>query len=270
MLKGLKSDKPIPPTLVLLNGVSFSAVVGGTFDARSNSSFEALHIEDGSHNSIRNVVAFSHVDEAWSSTVTIRGGTRHELAHSRVNGGGLAARCAWTISTSFALVHDNVIEECIKHALDFDAYTSSSAAYNNLARHNGPPDGYGQAIFVEETASGNFIFNNTLTKNLNGIAVYSLDVGPVQGNIIANNRIEDSVKYGISAGGGLEDATRESKNNIFVGNILKNNAEGDCWIQHGSDGSVEGDYWVSNVGDGQKIDWQANPESSSAVSVFDP
>ena len=56
-------------------------------------------------------------------------------------------------------------------------YTSSSAAYNNLCEDNRE-----EGIFVEETASGNFIFNNTVRRNGCGIGVYSMAVGPVCGD----------------------------------------------------------------------------------------
>ena len=194
------SNEAVPPGLVAMQDVTYSAVIGGTFDARGNVSYEAIHIEGGSHNSIRGVTVLGSVNEAWKSMVTVRGGTRHEVAHSTMDGGELAFRCLWTISTSAALVHDNTIERCFGHALDFDAYTSSSAAWNNLVHECGTD--VGQGIFVEETASGNFIFNNTLRNNRNGIAIYSLDVGPVIGNIIANNVVENSEMYGVSSGGG--------------------------------------------------------------------
>ena len=257
--------------LLSLHGVSYSAVVGGSFDARGNASWEGIHVEDGGHNSIRRVLVRASVNEAWKSMVTVRGGTRHEVSHSTLDGGGLAGRCAWTIATSSALVHDNTIQGCVGHALDFDAYTSGSAAWNNLVQDNGPEvQGYGQGIFVEETASGNFIFNNTLRRNLNGIAVYSLDVGPVTGNIIANNLIEDSTVRGISSGGGSgTSGPQHAEKNIFVANVARNNSAGDFWVMHGN---VEGDYWVSNEsGETDKVIWDGtDPKSSANVSVFEP
>jgi hypothetical protein len=262
-------DDVIPPGLVAMYGVSYSAVIGGTFDARANASYEAIHIENGGHNSVRRVVVKASVFEAWKSMITVRGGTRHEVAHSTVDGNYLAGRCIWTIATSSALVHDNTIQHCIGHALDFDAYTSGSAAWNNLIQDTGTEDSYGQGIFVEETASGNFIFNNTLRRNLNGIAVYSLDVGPVTGNIIANNLVEDSLVRGFSSGGGNGDSTKHAEKNIFVSNTARNNVKGDFMVAHGA---VVGDYWVSNVaGDGDEIVWDgADPQSSANVSVFEP
>ena len=59
----------------------------------------------------------------------------------------LHTRCIWTLATSHALVHDNHVHHCSSHALDFDAYTSSSVAWNNLCEENGQ-----EGIFLEETA----------------------------------------------------------------------------------------------------------------------
>jgi hypothetical protein len=60
-----------------------------------------------------------------------------EIAHCDIGGGpdgqGMTkGRCIWCLATSHALVHDNWVRNCSSHSLDFDAYTSSSAAYNNL------------------------------------------------------------------------------------------------------------------------------------------
>ena len=264
---GAVLDDAVPPGLVALYGVSYSAVIGGSFDATANASFEAIHIEDGGHNSIRYVSVRATVNEAWKSSVTIRGGTRHEMAHSNVDGEGKAGRCIWTIATSSVLVHDNTIRQCVGHALDFDAYTSASAMWNNLLEENGPEEGYGQAIFVEETASGNFVFNNTMRRNINGIAIYSLDVGPVIGNIIANNVVVDSIKRGYSSGGGNADPSNHAEKNIFVGNYARNNGGGDFMISHGA---TVGDYWISNEGNSNII-WDGNdPLNSDIVAVFEP
>lgn len=95
-----------------------------------------------------------------------------------VGGGGstgqgmTVGRCIWILATSRAMVHDNWVRNCSSHALDFDAYTSASAAYGNLCEDNRE-----EGIFVEETASGNFVFNNTLRRNGCGIGVYSMAVG---------------------------------------------------------------------------------------------
>ena len=259
---------------ILVRNIAYSAVLGGTFDATADAAWEAIRIEDGTHNSVRSVTALSHVFEAWKSTVTIRGGTRNELSHSLIDGGDKAGRCAWTIATSYALVHDNVIQKCIGHVLDLDAYTSSSAAYNNLIQDTGEGNtvGGGQAIFVEETASGNFVFNNTLRNNFNGVAVYSLTVGPVVGNIIANNVIEKTVNIGVSSGGGDANYTNHAEDNVFVGNKVSGSGEADCQVMHGH---VVGDYWVGNeAGDRGDLKWMgtegyANPTSKN-VTVFEP
>ncbi len=53
------------------------------------------------------------------------------------------------------------------HALDFDAYTSSSVAYNTTCEDN-----TAEGIFVEETANDNVVAGNTCRRNGDGIAVY--------------------------------------------------------------------------------------------------
>ena len=86
-----------------------------------------------------------------------------EISSSDVGGSSTAmskGRCIWTLATSRAFVHDNYVHHCTSHALDFDAYTSNSAAYSNVCEDNGE-----EGIFVEETANGNFIFNNTCRRN---------------------------------------------------------------------------------------------------------
>ncbi|GMI03627.1 hypothetical protein TrRE_jg8635 [Triparma retinervis] len=253
------------PSLVGLVDVSFSAVVGGSFDARGHGDgWECVRILNGGHNAIRGVKAIAHVNEAWKSTITIRGGSRHELAGSTVDGDEKAGRCAWTIATNAALVHDNVITGCVGHALDFDAYTSGSTAYSNVVTHNEGGQ-YGQGIFVEETASGNFIFNNTVSYNVNGIELYSLTVGPVMGNIVANNRVFKNLRKGISSGGGNGEEKNHADSNVFVGNEASGNGEGDLFANHGH---VQNDYWVSNVGE-----WvfdEGDLASSKNASVFEP
>lgn len=250
--------------------------MGGTYDATGSDKFEAIHVEDGGHCAVRGVSVKASVNEAWKSSVTIRGGTRHELAFSTIDGGDKAGRCAWTIATNAALVHDNVIQRCVGHALDFDAYTSASAAWNNLVQNNNVGNEYGQGIFVEETASGNFIFNNTVRNNKNGIELYSLDVGPVTGNIIANNVLEKNERSGISSGGGTEEGDRHAQNNIIVGNTASGNGEADFFVQHGSDGSVVGDYWVGNTGGaGDEVVYEgrfdgSDPANSTNVAIFQP
>lgn len=48
-------------------------------------------------------------------------------------------------------------------------------------------------LTLQETATNNFIFNNTASNNgNNGIALYSSVVGPVTGNIIAANTVENN------------------------------------------------------------------------------
>lgn len=171
-------------------------------------------------------------------------------------------------------MHDNIVTGCSHHALDFDAYTSSSAAWSNLIESCGlGPDGsgYGQGIFVEESASGNFIFNNTVRNNSNGIEVYSNVVGPVISNIFAANVVEKNTRYGITSGGvGNETKSTHAESNIFVANHASDNGMAAFEVNHGH---VEKDYWVSNTAsEGDEV-WElknGDLQSSANVSVFEP
>ena len=61
-----------------------------------------------------------------------------------------ATRGVWTLATSRAYVHHNHVHHSDKHALDFDAYTGNSVAWENLCEDNKE-----QGIFVEETSHDN-------------------------------------------------------------------------------------------------------------------
>jgi uncharacterized membrane protein len=50
-------------------------------------------------------------------------------------------------------VHFNYATRCVGHVIDFDAYTSNSAAWSNVAEYNNPT-GVGEGIFVEVSGSG--------------------------------------------------------------------------------------------------------------------
>jgi hypothetical protein len=53
-------------------------------------------------------------------------------------------------------VHDNTVRHCTVHVIDFDAYTTNSAAWSNLVEENNQvPGSQGEGIFVEETATNN-------------------------------------------------------------------------------------------------------------------
>ena len=246
------------PSVVSLFDVSFSAVIGGFFDATANASFEAIHVEQGSHNSVRDV----RVNGTGLNLIQVRDGNRHEIASATFDGTNAAKRCIWLIATSSALVHDNEVRNCVGHALDLDAYTQNSAAWSNLCEDCGS-----QGIFVEETAHNNFVFNNTVRRSAgNGIDVYSMDVGPVSANIIAGNTLEDNGACGLTSGGYGHDPIKHAESNIFVGNVARRNGAGSFKILHGA---VQGDHWVSN--DGEAPEWVgSDPHSSANVSVFDP
>eukprot|EP00729_Bicosta_minor_P017317 gene17317-15047_t len=194
--------------LVELNDIHFSAVLGGTIDASSlNSSafeypyrrgYQAVAIKGGSNNAIRGVRAAANNSD---SAVGITQSPRSEIANCDIGGSPsnssaqTVGRCIWILSSSHALVHDNHVHHCRSHALDFDAYTSVSAAYNNLCEDNGE-----EGIFVEETASGNFIFNNTCRRNGVGIGLEANVVGPVTNNMIINNHLVGNLGNAITAG----------------------------------------------------------------------
>ena len=63
------------PSLVSLENVSFAAVVGGRYDASANASYEALHMLNSDHCSIRGVDARGSSNRA---IVHIRGGACSE------------------------------------------------------------------------------------------------------------------------------------------------------------------------------------------------
>lgn len=151
--------------LVQLNDTHFSAVLGGTYDASSvpesaydypySRGYMAIAIQGGSGNAVRGVRALANNSDG---AIGITGSPNTEIAESNIGGPGrmTRGRCIWCLSTSRAIIHDNHVHHCSAHALDFDAYTSRSTAYSNLCEDNGE-----EGIFVEETASDNFIFNNT-------------------------------------------------------------------------------------------------------------
>ena len=72
-------------------------------------------------------------------------------------------RAIWTLATSKAYVHHNHVHHSSSHALDFDAYTAESIAWENLCEDNKD-----EGIFVEKqhTTIGCM---NTCRRNGNGI-----------------------------------------------------------------------------------------------------
>ena len=258
------TDRPRFSALVLLNKTSYSAVIGGTYNSSryptpaGSRGMQAITIVDGHRNAVRNVRAVA----GFESAIGINGGSENEVADSDVGGedGNVSpARCIWTLSTDRALVHGNHVHHCEKHALDFDAYTSTSVAYNNLCEFNGE-----EGIFVEETANGNFVANNVLRNNAQGIGVYSNAVGPVQNNFFVANLAEGNPGGGITAGGYGHVPTKHSSHNIFLANTARQNGggNGDYNPAHGA---VVGDYWTGNVGA-----WSVVPHANANMSSFRP
>lgn len=266
----------------------------------------ALSIQGGGNNAIRAVRAMSNNSDA---VIGVNMSPRAEIGNCEVGGdaralGMLNTRCIWTLATSHALVHDCHVHHCSSHALDFDAYTSNSVAWNNLCEDNGQegkqPIGtfafheYGrlsaplfltkhargccgpEGIFVEETAQSNSVFNNTCRRNSNGIGVYANAVGPVTNNIFINNRLYDNRNYGLTAGGYGHAPDKMSLANTFAGNIVSNNelgnpsgaANGQINPAHGA---VSLDYWTANEVVGPvAYDTTHELHNSSALMIFEP
>lgn len=265
--------------MVMLDHVTLSAVLGGTFDASSlppppNAShgYQAISIVGyPGKNAVRHVRALSNNSEA---IIGINQSPHAEVAFSDVGGSSsmLHTRCIWALATSAALIHHNHVRNCTKHSLDLDAYTHTSAAYSNLLVDHGE-----EGIFVEESASGNFIFNNTIRgAQKNGIGVYSNVVGPVTMNMIIGNTIIGN-KHGMSAGAVGHDPKKQSLKNIFASNYLEGNGDGghagggQVETRHGPTDSVHGDFWTSNeiVGDGFPYR-QPLPADGEGVVIFEP
>jgi hypothetical protein len=276
--------------MIMMKGVSYTAVLGGTFDGSSlpphdqNSSFGLMALSitgGGGHNAIRGVRALSNNSD---SIIGINQSPHAEVANCDVGGSVdvmLQTRCVWTLATDHALVHDNHVHNCSKHALDLDAYTSESVAYSNLCEGNGQ-----EGIFLEETAARCSLFNNTCRWNENGIGLYTLDVGPVADNFVLGNTMVENRRYGLSVGGlGGEDETKRSTRNVFATNyIARNNLDqsptqwGDAPVSQVNPvhGGVSGDYWTNNVVENggvegaPKMEYDGDKEKQLDFVVFEP
>jgi hypothetical protein len=225
--------------------------------------FQAISIVGGhGMNAIRSVRALANNTDA---AIGVNQSPHAEIAFSDVGGadGMLHGRCIWTLATSAALVHHNIVRNCSSHSLDFDAYTSSSAAYSNLLVDHGE-----EGIFIEETASGNFIFNNTIHRSRMGIGIYSGAVGPVQHNMIIGNTITGN-SAGMTAGG-YGHPTKQSQYNIFASNYLEGNGDPNGPQINPIHGAVRGDFWTSNVIVGSGFPYHPLPANISGVAIFDP
>ena len=238
-------------------------VTNGMLDVWPNTKLMAISIVDGTHNSIKHVKDTSQFD----SVIGVNGGAFNEVAYCDLGGrqGQMTpARGIWTLATERALVHHNWVHHSLKHTIDFDAFSSSGVAFANLCEDNGQ-----EGIFVEESAHDNLVVANTCVRNNDGIAVYSMGVGPVKNNVILGNNVTDNKRYGIAAGGYGHSATKHSESNLFVANVGSNNMKATYNAMHGV---VEGDYWVSNQGSAKsQWPWMYIPHpSNSNVSVFQP
>jgi parallel beta-helix repeat protein len=264
--------------LVEMKDVHFSAVLGGLIDASSlpaaaflypyRRGYQAVSIMGGGNNAVRHVKARANNSDA---AVGVNQSPAAEISHCDIGGGAngqgvTKGRCIWCLATSRALVHDNWVRNCSSHSLDFDAYTSASAAYNNLCE-----DGTEEGIFVEETAKNNFIFNNTLRRNGCGIGVYANAAGPVTGNMIIGNTMEDNRGNAITAGGYGHDPSRISSGNVFASNTARNNVGhngGQLNVHHGA---TVGDKWTDNHVFGAAPAYAPSvPNNSTEVIIFEP
>jgi hypothetical protein len=123
---------------------------------------------------------------------------------------------------------------------------------------------------VEETASNNFIFNNTLRRNACGIGVYSNAVGPVAGNMFIGNLMEDNRGSAMTTGGVGHVPSKTSLGNIFASNVARNNAGhngGQLNVHHGA---TLGDMWTDNTVEGAAPAYCSVPNNSTETVIFDP
>lgn len=255
--------------MITLHNVQFSAVIGGTYDAgglpsvEGSRGYQAIVVVGGGHNAVRNVRAAANNSD---SAIGVNQSPHAEVSDCDVGGTSGAVsrgRCIWTLATDRALIHDNYVHHCSSHALDLDAYTSFSAAWSNVCEDNGE-----EGIFVEETASGNFIFNNTCRRNRNGIGLYANAVGPVANNMVIGNLLKEN-GGGLTVGGYGHNPKKSSSGNIFASNVLAGNG-GSSQINP-AHGAVSGDYWTGNRCGGDAACWrQPLPRNNADVAIFEP
>ena len=126
---------------------------------------------------------------------------------------------------------------------------------------------------MEETASGNFVFNNTLRRNGCGIGVYSNAVGPVDHNLIVANVAEGNAGNAITAGGYGHDPRKISSGNIFAANIARDNAGHNGGQYNAHHGATAGDLWTGNSAESMSVPAYApslpNNASAVVVTLFD-
>lgn len=261
--------------MVELVNVSFSAVIGGVYDCSSlpvvdgRNGYQAITIVGGGKNAVRSVRASASSSE---SAISVNKSPHAEVSYCNVGGSATAVsvgRAIWCLATNKALIHDNFVHHVSMHAIDFDAYTSLSLAYNNLCEYNQQ-----EGIFVEETASKNMVMNNTCRFNQVGIALYSSVVGPVQDNFVVNNVLVENKLEGLSSGGYGHDPNLMSYHNVFASNLIINNGPGKAGAQTNVDhGSAQGTYWTDNTfaANNPMVPNYGNvPRDSGSVAIFEP
>eukprot|EP00948_MAST-09A_sp_MAST-9A-sp1_P002763 g2763.t1 len=258
-------DTKCHPGIITLNETTYSVVTGGVINASvyNQTAMHAIAVHNGKRNTIRNVRAAAQ----WQAAIAINGGTQNEVSNCDVGGQEgrpLPGRAIWTLATSRAYVHHNHVHHSLSHALDFDAYTTSSVSWKNLCEDNKD-----EGIFVEETASSNVIVDNICRRNANGIGVYSNAVGPVQGNLFFGNVVEDNSNMGITAGGMGHNPTKHSDSNTFFENTAQDNNNKGAQFnpQHGAN---IGDFWFSNNVPNKEIGFFPLPSANANVSIFQP
>ena len=231
--------------LVFFNGSQYSSIQGGIVDATTHSTtqVQAVSVLNGVRNSVRSVRANSQFETA----IGVRGGTQNEVAYCDAGGNAnkmSPVRAIWTLATSKAYVHHNHVHHSSSHALDFDAYTASSIAWENLCEDNKD-----EGIFVEETAHDNVICMNTCRRNGNGIGVYSHTVGPVKSNVFFGNVVQNNTGNGITSGGMGHDRLNmlHSESNVFFENMAGGN-NGNSGVEFNPlHGAVQQNYWFGTT-----------------------
>lgn len=253
--------------LITLNETLYSGVIGGVVNATSHDKTEmqAISILNGYRNTIRKVRVLSN----WESSIGINGGSQNEIDACDAGGDEgrlITGRAIWLLSTTKGYIHHCHVHHSLTHALDFDAFTSSSVAWENVCEDNAH-----EGIFVEETAHENVIVGNTCRRNMNGIGVYSKVVGPVKGNIIFGNLVQGNTNAAISAGGFNDSPNKRSESNTFFGNIAKDIPAGLAAFNpmHGHQATL-GDFWFGNTVQPGAEEFSPIPICQKEVAIFEP
>lgn len=238
--------------LVAINGSQYSAVLGGNYNASGDNGYSGISVVNSTACTVKGVHVSSDING-----IVVHASQRNDIVGNDIGPGKF--RGIWSLVAGRNTFRENHIHDCQGHALDFDAYTTNSLAYQNTVTGAAIAEG----IFVEETATDNMVVGNTVSNNHNGIGVYSNVVGPVKGNMIVGNIATKNTRYGISSGGVGHEPFKHSDHNLFVGNQISGNAAPSN-IHHGA---TQGDLWINNINsDG----WGEDPHFSASVGVFDP